>query len=280
MNDEQFNILQNKLEEINRNLLISHNRNYNLNQTIHNRQIRLEKILGIENAQEPFTPFYNRSIDIIPNYPEIFNKYGEKMEVFFISDRQFANIPNRKNQRYVIWDRYNYGLKTHFYSHDEMFRTVGKPERKFGILFEPRAILPQSYENIINNKDYIEKNFDAVFTYDAQLLSTLKNAKFANMVANVLYGRNKDGDYFYGKKSDFSNDDSIKDSFIICEDNYKHKNKNISMICSAKEMCEGHRRRKKLAFKVRNEKLADTFGQFDGGGTFPLNYRLKITDFQ
>ena len=265
MDNEQFNILQSKLDLINQNLVNSHNLQMNLAQTIGNRQIRLEKILGVENKEEPFTPYYLRSLDISPDYPEIFNKYGEKMEVFFISDRDFAHAPNSNNSRYIIWDRYNYGLKTHFYSHDEMFRIVGKPERKFGLLFEPKVIKPQSYQRVLQNKDYIEKNFDAVFTFDAQVLSTLKNAKFTPVCADVWYGKNVEGLMFDGAKNRFSNDGSVKNN-VVLEDNYKRKTKNISMICSQKEMCEGHRRRKKLAFKVKNEKLADTFGKFDGGG--------------
>ena len=281
MNDEQFNALQQKLDLINQNIIASHNINLELAQTISNRQVRLEKFLGIENAQEPFSPHYNRGINISPAYPDIFNKYGEKMEVFFMSDREGAHVPNSKFSRYIIWDRYNYGLKTHFYTHDEMFRTVGNPERKFGMLIESRGIKPQSYENVLKNKGYIEKNFDAVFTYDAEILATLKNAKFATVSADIWYGRNLEGIMIDGQDAGFSNDGEAKESFVIYEDNYKRKTKNISMICSNKEMVEGHLRRKKLAFKVKNEGLADTFGKFDGGPYVPMElpfeeYRFSI----
>ena len=46
---------------------------------------------------------------------------------------------------------------------------------------------------------------------------------------------------------------------------YQHKTKNISMLCSQLEWLPMHRVRKKLAFKCKNESLADTYGQFDGG---------------
>ena len=288
MNDEQFNALQQKLDLINQNIIAvnqnvvdGHNIHMNLAQTISNRQVRLEKILGFENAKEPFTPFYNRGVNLSPDYPEIFNKYGEKMEVFFINDRVGAHVPNSSLSRYIIWDRFNYGLKTHFYSHEQMFRIVGKPERKFGVLIEPRAIKPQSYQMVLQNKEYIEKNFDAVFTFDAEILSTLTNAKFAPTCADVWYGRNLDGIMIDGQDAGFSNDGKQKDSKFISEDKHKYKTKNISMICSNKEFCEGHLRRKKLAFKVKNEGLADTFGKFDGGPYVPMElpfeeYRFSI----
>ena len=281
MNDTQFNIIKNALEEINKNIALSHNQHLNLIQKINTRQIRLEKILGFGYDEDPFIPWYHPRLAINTAYPDIFNKYGEKMEVFFISDRDFAHVPNSKNSRYIIWDRYNYALKTHFYTHDEIFRTVGKPEKKFGVLMEPRVIKPECYQNIIQHKDYIEKSFDAIFTFDAQLLSTLKNAKFAPMAAEVWYGKNMEGIMIRGIKAGFSGDGGNKDEVIIFEDNYKRKTKNISMIASNKNACEGHIRRQKLAFKVKNEKLADTFGQFDGGGYCPIElpfeeYRYSI----
>lgn len=265
MNDEQFNVLQNEIKNLAAQISNNHNQQFEWARALNQMQFRIENTINEQKKPQPWTPFYLRSRNISPDYPEIFNKHGEKMEVFFISDRVGAHVPNSSIARYVIWDRYNYGLKTHFYSHDEMFRVVGNPERKFGVLIEPRIVLPQSYQNVIQNKDYIEKNFDALFTFDAQILSTFKNAKFAPMCAEVWYGRNLEGIMAEGQQAGFSNDGAKKESVTIRDDQYKFKTKNISMICSAKDFSEGHRRRKKLAFKVKNEHLADTYGQFDGG---------------
>ena len=52
---------------------------------------------------------------------------------------------------------------------------------------------------------------------------------------------------------------------VLSPENYTRKTKNISMICSAKEFCDMHIVRKKLAFYCKEHGLADTYGQFDGG---------------
>ena len=53
------------------------------------------------------------------------------------------------------------------------------------------------------------------------------------------------------------------------------------MISSAKEYCHLHVLRKKLAFKCKNESLADTYGTFDGGNyviveKYLTDYRYSI----
>ena len=203
--------------------------------------------LNFQPAPQDFVPYYDPpQFALSPAYPEVYNKYGERMEIFFISDRVYASRPNKRDSRYIIWDRYNYGNKTHFYSHDEIFRTVGKPEIRFAMLMEPRSIKPQSYENVLKHKDYVEKNFALLFTHDAQVLNDVSNACFVPFYANVWYRKRLDG------TADVA-------------DNYTRKTKNISMISSAKEMCDMHIVRKKLAFRCKAKGLADTFGTFDGG---------------
>lgn len=251
MDDEKFNALQNKFNEINLNLV-------NIYNNITNRQIRLEKMLGFTDASLPFEPYYMRNVKLSGDYPEIFNKYGEPMEMFFMSDREIADRPNTKGSRYIIWDRYNYGLKTHFYTHDEIFRIVGEPERRFGALIEPPSIKPRSYESVLQNKDYVEKNFEAIFTHDAQILQNISNAKLAFFSASVWYPQQK-----------------------MAEDAYKRKTKNISMICSAKEFCPMHLLRKNIAFRLKKWGGADTFGKFDGGEYVPIDvpfeaYRYSV----
>lgn len=255
MNDEQFSILRAELQRLSEQVQRNHSQQFEWAKTLNQMQIQLSNLVSGKKPPEPWTPFYFRSLELSPNYPEIFNKYGEKMEMFFMSDRNFSSSPNSTNSRYIIWDRYNYGLKTHFYTDDEIFRTVGKPERRFAILIEPNSIKPYIYRNVLQHKDSIEKTFDAIFTFDAEILKNLKNAKFF-LYGSVWYGR---GDAAHK----------------IREDNYKYKTKNISMICSAKAMCEGHIRRRNLAFKVKNEGLADTFGKFDGGGYVPIELPLE-----
>lgn len=270
MTDEQFKTLNNKLDALNANLSRTHAEEFQWAKNILGQQQRFENRLGLDTSPRQFLPFYNPYVPVPTSvYPEIFNKYGERMEIFFISDREMAHELNNVNSRYIIWDRYNFGNETHFYSHNEIFRTVGKPKRKFAFMLEPRSINPGSYKNVLEHRDYVEKNFDLLFTFDAQLLSTIKNARLALFGANVWYGFNLKGT---GKR---------KEGFTISPENYKRKTKNFSIISSAKEYCPMHLVRKKLAFKCKNESLADTFGKFDGGAYCEIelpfeNYRYSI----
>ena len=144
MDNNEFEILQKKLDAINASIAKNHQENFNWANALYQNQMQLRQTLDADKAPKNFEPYYLHSMPISTDYPEIFNKYGERMEVFFISDREFAHVPNDSLSKYVIWDRYNYGLDVHFYTHDEIFRTVGKPKRKFGALIEPRSIKPQS----------------------------------------------------------------------------------------------------------------------------------------
>ena len=75
-------------------------------------------LLGkIENFTRKFlfwTPFYSRRPGIVTSEPpEVYNADGEKLHVFFLSDREFAHGPYGKtNNRYILWDRYNYPKTT------------------------------------------------------------------------------------------------------------------------------------------------------------------------
>ena len=276
MTDEQFKELSDKLDALNRNLSQSHAEQFQWAKFLIGKQQSFESRLGLDTTPREFVPYYNPTLVPSPDYPEVFNKYGERMEIFFISDREGAHGPNSKKSRYIIWDRYNYGNDTHFYTHDEIFRTVGKPKRKFAVLGESRSIKPSSYENVLKHKDYVEKNFDMLFTFDAQILSTLKNARFVPFPADIWYG-NRGGYMFDAVKDGLSNENQ----FIVSPENYKRKTKNISMICSEKEFCHMHTVRKKLAFKCKNESLADTYGKFDGGSYCEIeipfeHYRYSI----
>ena len=104
-----------------------------------------------------YTPYYEREHLPSSTPPEVFNKYGEKMSVFFLADVMCALSPydfGSPQPRYILWDRYNFGLKTHFYTHDEAFNTVGKPDRRFAVLAESCAITPKDYARYIRNKSY------------------------------------------------------------------------------------------------------------------------------
>lgn len=275
MTDEQFKQLNEKLDKLDDKFVLAYNDAFQWANTIVNRQQQFESQLGFDTTPRKFIPYYYPLLVPTSTYPEIFNKHGERMEIFFISDRVFAHNPNNPKSRYILWDRFNYGNDTHFYTHDEVFRTVGKPKRRFAILMEPRSIMPQSYENILKHRDYVEKNFDMLFTHDALILDTLSNARFVPFSANVWYGFNLEGCMLEGANAGFVANGKPKTSVNLLADNYRYKTKNVSMIASAKEICPMHIVRKKLAFKCKSEHLADTYGKFDGGPYVEIEVPFK-----
>lgn len=177
----------------------------------------------------------------IKEYPSVYNQYGEKMEIFYLKDQILAPY---SGSRYFMWDRCNYGLETHFYAHNNMLFTCGKPCRKYGLLVESRQIVPDNYR-IFDKFKGIEREFDAIFTYDGELLNKLENAKFFPGCANVWYGRDKQ--FEWDPKA------------------YLKKNRNISIVSSDKRMCHLHDVRIAVSQYCKKNYLADTFGTFDGG---------------
>ena len=77
-----------------------------------------------------YLPIYNLYAPIqYDSPPEIYNKDGLAMYMFFIRDSHFAHSIGPKS-KYFIWDRYNIGLDTHFYTHKNMLKTMGKPKKQ------------------------------------------------------------------------------------------------------------------------------------------------------
>ena len=152
----------------------------------------------------------------------------------------------------MFYDRYNYMLKNHMYTHNSVFMKVGKPINKFGFFSEPRVILPQYFENWLKNKDFLESEFKYLFVRDAEILNTYKNARWW-LYAWFAYGM------------DYSRTPMGEPGPLINEKAYEDKTKNISIIASNKRMCRMHLVRQEFARKCKRENLADTFGRFDGG---------------
>ena len=197
------------------------------------------------NDEIYYYPLYNINAQMSPRKLKIYNQEGEPLDSYFIRDFHRASNPYWNNGRYFIWDRYNYGLDTHFYSHQAMLETMGKPVRKYGLMLESRAIAPRDYEIFKINKG-LEKEFDAVFTYDDRLLNEIENARFYPVCAAVWYG--------------------VDDSSATLDENaHAKKTKNISIVSSNKAECDLHRFRISIAKLCKRERLADTFGTFDGG---------------
>ena len=171
--------------------------------------------------------------------PQIYNADGRLLETYFIRNRHSQHAPFGHEGKYFFWDRYNYGLDTHFYGGREMPHTLGKPVVKYGMLTESRVIAPKDYEVFYKHKG-LEKEFRYIFTYDEKILNEIENARFYPIAAGIWNQKMK-------------------------EDLYKKKEEDLSILCSDKVMCTLHQFRLELARRCKKDRLAHTFGKFDGG---------------
>lgn len=208
-----------------------------------------------------YPPIYNMRDPFTINKPKIYNQDGQPMDMFFLRDINSAHEPYFFSSKYFLMDRFNYALDTHFYAHNAMLQQMGKPKRKYGILFETPAIVPKDYLIFQKHKG-LEKDFDLIFTYSSKILDGIQNARFVPFQAAPWYGTAKWGG-------------------VINPERYKMKNKNISILSSAKIMCDMHKIRFDLANRCKNNHLADAFGTFDGGKPADLvdvldDYRYTI----
>lgn len=202
-----------------------------------------------------YHPIYSLDNPITNAKPEIYNSHGKKMDIFFLRDRHCAQFPYMNRSQYFLWDRFNIGLDTHFYSHNTILETMGKPRRKFALFMESPAIVPRDYEIFTKNAG-LEKEFDAIFTMDERMLDSLPNAKFFIQCANIWIGTEGGGG-------------------DLIPNRYSMKIKDISILSSAKQMCDLHKARIACAERCKRLNLADTFGTFDGGGFVKTNDTLE-----
>ena len=192
---------------------------------------------------------------------KIYNKNGQLMRTFFLRDDKTANMPAVYQSNYFLFDRYNYGLKVHFYTHKMMLETMGNPQKRYGMFIEPESLVPEDYTIFDRNKG-LEKDFDLIFTHTERFLDKFDNARFFSVCAVVWTAlKDKDGN--------------------LPENWQDLKTKNISILSSDKVMTPLHRFRLELAKKCKKENLADTFGTFDGGQFVHVadtlnNYRYSI----
>ena len=213
------------------------------------KRMRYFKSIRHRKYGKLYLPNYSYSGDMSSNEYDIYSKDGRKLRTFFLRDTLFSNTP-ATSTKYFIFDRYNYGLQHHFYTHQSILETVGKPLKKYAMLIESESIVPDDYK-IFDKHKGLDKDFDLIFTYSARLLDKYDNARFVPFCARVF------------------NADTIR------KNSYKNKTKNISILSSNKLMCKLHKYRYNLAFKCKKEGLADTFGTFDGGVIVDINSTLN-----
>jgi len=190
--------------------------------------------------------------------PSIFNKHGNKMNIFFLKDSLFPPYFGYSDN--IFWDRYNYGIETHFYTHWDILKPVGSSVKKYALLLESEAIAPHDYQ-IFDNHPNLAEEFDLIFTHSEKLLDKYPNARYISG-SFVWYGNHLGGGNMYDQA-------------------YKYKTKNISIISSNKSMCKLHDLRKELAFRLKSNSNVDTYGTFDGGSLIKIadtltDYRYSI----
>lgn len=197
-----------------------------------------------------YPPFYNKYAKLDGTEPEIYNKDGQRIRVFYIRDKTSAHASSQLGH-HILWDKYNFELKTHFYTHDCMLETQGSPTHKYGAFIETKGISPESYKIFELHKG-LEKDFDLIFSYDDEILDKYSNARFVPFCASV--------------KLDFSQCANLDINSTLMNDRaYKNKTKNISILSSDKTMCPLHNLRINTANYLKQHNLADTFGTFDRG---------------
>lgn len=207
-------------------------------------QLTKNYIQGMKNVPKPL---YNYNVPIIGEYPTVYNAEGRPYDFFFIRDIHTAHNPYECTGKYFIWDRFDYGLETHFYGHNAMLKTVGTPTYKYGKLTEARSIVPKDYE-IFKKHPGLQREFKKILTFDDEILQSVENSVFFPACAHVWY-RNR----------------PESESLVWDKESYLTKTKNVSIISSDKCFCELHLLRKTVAEYCKQNGLADTYGTFDGG---------------
>jgi len=162
---------------------------------------------------------------------------------FYLSDDTFIHSPlsatAKRVPKKIYWDRDDSSLKNHFYTHEKIFSLKDNiTAKKFAWLYEARCVMPDFYRRVDSHLKELEL-FDAVFTHDEYLLTTLSNAKYC-IVGGVQYSLHKNN----------------------INSQIKEKKKNISIVSSYKKSCELHRFRLNVAKYFLNSDLVDCYGDF------------------
>ena len=111
--------------------------------------------------------------------PVLYNINGERMRAFYLQDQAIKyaySFTAGRNPQYIFWDKDNVMLPVHFYTHQEMFNVKKTAKKRFGLLMEPEAMIPEIYDRLYKSPE-IMSQFDAVFTHSAKLMKMYPNAR-------------------------------------------------------------------------------------------------------
>ncbi|HEC1751180.1 TPA: hypothetical protein R1712_000685, partial [Campylobacter lari] len=204
-----------------------------------------------------YYPYYNKSSLLSGEIPNIYNANGDKMEIFFLRDEHSAHNPYGVNHKienkYFLWDRFNFGLKTHFYTGKSILETMGKPTKKIARILEPKSIFEKPYNYFYKYKG-LHTEFDYILTHDEKILNDFQNACF-------VYNW---GVWCYLEKND---------NLTWSENKFQIKDKNISMVVSGKNFTPMHQIRNTIADKVKDK--IDVFGAYVNK---PIQFKSQSLD--
>lgn len=212
------------------------------------------KAIPIVGNLRTYKPLYDYYAPLSDKVPLVYNQNGRPYEFYFIRDIHSARSPYEGAGKYFIFDRYNWGLKTHFYTHNAMLQTMGHPDRKYGMMVESRSVVPRDY-NIFKKHKGLEREFDRIFSFDDEILNSISNAHFYPVGAEVWYGKGK--------------------PWTIHAKSYEKKSKDVSFLSSNKTMCEMHKKRIAAAKYCYANQLADVYGRAVGGGYVEIEEPLE-----
>ena len=202
-----------------------------------------------------YLPLYNIDTKIDSCEPEIYNNSGFRMRSFFLRDIQWAHSPSHLHSKYFLWDRYNFGLTTHFYSHGAMLQQYGCPKTRYGIMWESEAVVPYDYKIFEKHKS-LWQDFQYIFTFSETLLETIPNARFFPACASPWYGKPIGGG-------------------SLSQSAYTMKCHNVSIVSSEKCETIQHQFRLELARKLEKYEGVSCFGTYNGGELVNINDSLQ-----
>ncbi len=183
------------------------------------------------------------------------NDVTESVRRYFLYDACFIlwskSATKGRIPRYLHWDRLNSSINNHFYTDDLIFNSKWKPNKKYAILMEPESLQPKKFKSLLRDKALCGE-FEYIFTSNDNFLMEIPNAR-PLINGGVYIGTS------YGGGD-------------IVDEQYKHKNKNISLVSSSKVLCELHKIRKQLAMHFEHGDEVDCFGTYGGGN------HIKIAD--
>ncbi len=211
------------------------------------------KMIPIIGNLRTYKPLYDYYAPLSDEVPLVYNRDGRPYDFYFIRDIHWAKSPYEGVGKYFIYDRYNWGLRTHFYTHNAMLQTMGQPTRKYGMMVESRSIVPKDYD-IFKKHRGLEREFEKIFAFDDEILNSISNVCFYPAGAEV----------WYGKKAGTLNDKI-----------YEEKTRNVSFLSSDKTMCEMHKKRVAAARFCHSNHLADVYGKVIGGNYVDIEKPLE-----